>query len=105
MLSVSDEDDNAATNVPSDRPTGYRQTGRWIRLDANGDEISGNERGHVNSVSLGWSWASSLESATQDDEKPVISNTLAISNTVRNDTPSTLNAGTGTFPSRDIVGR
>lgn len=101
-LLLSDEDDNRLTGTLPARSVGYRQPGRWIRLDANGDEIV--DDGNSSTAPLGWSWAAALQTQGQSDEKIVVGDISATSET-RTYMHSTVQHSSEAPLSRDMVGR
>lgn len=101
-LLLSDEDDNHLTDTRSGRPTGYRQTGRWIRLDANGDEIL--DSGNSSTAPLGWSWAAAIQTQGQNDEK-IVNGDISATSEMRTYVHGTVQQSGEAPLSRDMVGR
>lgn len=98
-LTLSDDDGSASPM----RPTGYRQIGRWIRLDANGDEIVHEHDSRA--APLGWSWASMTQQTPIDEEKPVSLASDSNANSVRTGQGSSASQAPETLYDGDLVGR
>lgn len=102
VVVLSDEEDRVESTRPTGRPAGARQPGRWIRLDANGDEILGeNDRSRA---PLGWSWATASHITTTEDEKP-LSTAVHSTASIQSSDHGLLATSTNEGAFNDLVGR
>lgn len=95
--------DSIEQQLPQSRPTGSRHFGRWIRLDANGDELIGSPNNSI--ASLGWSWAPMSSLFVADEDKSASLPPLGDPNNAGNGYETFTSTGAEGFFNGDLIGR
>lgn len=100
---LSDEDEVTSIGHPPPSRPASQQVGRWIRLDANGDEIHG-EHAAAGAVPLGWSWA--IRPGANDEPEKIGSSDHTGNADISVNTSSRRAAdGVGSQFSEELIGR